>query len=149
VSLTYETIKYPPDIFAEIATLLDAHYEELCLFDNVKLAPKWDKYKVMADMGMLHVVFARNEKGELVGYTVDFVIEHMHYDFKMATNDILYMKPKYRGHGIRLIKFTENSLKKLGVDIYVMSIKPHVDFSRVIERFGYQHLESNYWRRLT
>ena len=62
MSLTYETIKYPPDIFAEIATLLDAHYEELCLFDNVKLAPKWDKYKVMADMGMLHVVFARNEE---------------------------------------------------------------------------------------
>lgn len=149
MSLIYETLKYPPDHFSEIATLLDAHKEELCLFDNVELAPKWDKYKMMADMNMLHAVFARTETGELVGYTVEFVIEHMHYDFKMATNDILYLKPKYRGHGIRLIKFTENSLKKIGVDIYVMSIKPHVDFSQVIERFGYQHLESNYWRRLT
>ena len=147
MTVVYEEIGYPPDIFDEIATLLDAHKEELCLFDNVKLNPKWEQYRRMADMGMLHVVFARDD-GVLIGYVVNFIIDHMHYDFKMAANDILYMKPDYRGHGIRLIRFTEKCLKLRGVDIYTISIKPHVDFSPVLERFGYKHLESNYWRRL-
>ncbi len=148
MKITYEEIPYPPDIFPEIATLLPEHKKEACLFGDVELDVNWEGYRKMADMGMLHVVFARTETGELVGYTVNFIIRHLHYNFIMSTNDIIYMKPKYRGHATKLIKFTEERLIEKGVNIYVLSIKPHIDFSPVVERFGYKHLESNYWRRL-
>lgn len=149
MSVTYEEIKYPPDVFDEISTLLQAHKDELCTFgEDVILDPDWVNYKRLADAGILQVVFARNEDRELVGYTVNIMIRHLHYNFIIAVNDILYFKPEYRGHGIRLIKFTERCLKARGVNIYSLSIKPHLDFSPVVERFGYQLLESNYWRRL-
>lgn len=139
----------PTAVFAEVHDLLLAHKEEVSTFgEGIPLDPDWDMYEKLSELGMFHVVTARTKDGTIVGYSSTFMVRHMHYAFKMANNDIIYLKPEYRGYGIRLIRFTEDCLKRKGVKFSSIGIKPHIDFSPVVKRAGYELLESIYFRRI-
>ena len=137
----------PVPVFKELDGILQKHKEELCLFPDTVLAPDWNVYRKLSRIGKLIVITARQEN-EIVGYTINIIQRHMHYPFLYGVNDILYMEPELRGHGIRLIKFTEKTLKEKGVSFFSLSIKPHVDFRKVVEKLGYNLLEYQYFRRL-
>jgi len=136
-------------VIPEVLDLLQAHKEEVGLFgDDIPLSPAWDRYMELAKLGALQWVSARNDDGELVGYSSDILTRHLHYDFLIGINDIIYLKPGYRGYGIKLIRYVENLLLNKGAKFYTLSIKPHVDFSPVVKRLKYSLLESQYFRRL-
>ena len=139
----------PTRVFKQIERLLQRHMDEVCMFgDDCMLAPDWVKYRQLSDMGMLNIVSARNEDGDMVGYCSDFIIRHMHYAFVMASNDAIYLLPEHRGVGGKLIKFVEKCLTDKGVRFYSIAIKPQIDFSPIVKRMGYKLMESHYYRRL-
>lgn len=127
--------------------LFKDHKEEVCLFGDVALKPAWERYKNLEKLGQLAFISAR-KNNKIVGYTVNIVTRHLHYDFIMAVNDAIYLQKPYRGYGIRLLKATERLLKNVGAEFFSISVKPHVDYRPVLEKLGYNLLEYEYFRRL-
>lgn len=136
-------------VIEEGASLFEAHWKEIAVNqEKVPLDPDYDKYYLLEDMGVLHVVTAR-DNGTLVGYFVSIIETGLHYKQNVfAINDILFIHPDYRkgSVGIKLIKFTEQCLKDRGIDVLVMRHKAAHDFSRILERLGMTHTESVYMK---
>lgn len=139
--ITYQVEKLK-QIKDELPSLLKLHYDEIALDrDYIPLDPDWAKYEASCERGNLFVATARNESQQLIGYSLFFVTKHLHYKSTLvASNDILYLHPDYRQGtaGIKLIKFSEIELKKLGVVKLVWHIKYHKDFRNILYRMGYK-----------
>ena len=108
---------YTNRLIEDIKPLLELHYQELTLNkEYIVLDPDWTKYKTLADANKLVVVTAR-DLDRLVGYSVFFITNHMHYQQNVfAMNDVLYLHPDYRkgSLGIKFIKASEIYLKNKG-----------------------------------
>jgi GNAT superfamily N-acetyltransferase len=131
---------YSDKLIEDLKPLLDLHYEELTLHkEHVKLNPDFNRYKALADSGILQIVTARDQ-GRLVGYSIWVVNTNLHYqDCVMANNDVLYLHPDYRKGtlGIKLIKESEKILKDQGVIKILWHIKHAKDFRNILYRMGY------------
>jgi GNAT superfamily N-acetyltransferase len=141
VDLAVETMA---TVREEIEPLLLAHYDEIALHkDTIKLDVDWGKYEGLERNGGLRVYTAR-EDGRLVGYSVFFLAWNMHYKSTLfGQNDVLYLTPEHRKGttGLRLIKFSEDELRKDRVDKVVWHVKVANDWSAILERSGYQREE--------
>lgn len=137
----------PVRVIREQIHLLTDHKDEVCVFPDVILDPDWDKYDALDKLEMLAVITARRN-GKVVGYSVNILMRHLHYDFKYAINDIIYMIPPLRGHAMGLLRATERMLTDIEVKFFSLSVKPHIDYRPVLERLGYKLLEYQYFRRL-
>lgn len=136
------------EAFDDIQRLLKLHKEEVGMFGtDIPLAPDWVLYKNLAKMGVLNIITMRKQ-GKLIGYYISFITRHLHYDFKMSSNDILYIEKKYRGHAMSFFRFIQKHLKSKGIKIMSFSIKPILDFRKVAEYLGFELLEYNYFKRL-
>ena len=70
--LTYQE-EYFIDVMGECGDLIVSHWKDIALDqDDIKLNPDWDKYRDLADAGVLKITTAR-EKGNLVGYSVPLI----------------------------------------------------------------------------
>jgi len=131
---------YSDQLVSEIEPLIQLHYDEIALNkEYIPLDPDWDAYKKLADSGNLLIVAARRD-GNLVGYAVFFLMQHIHYkSTKIANNDILYLHPDYRQGrlGIRLIKDSETACRFRGVNKILWHIKFAKDFRTIFYRLGY------------
>ena len=140
--IVYEDVP-PLDFLGEMEALFPVHYEELCVTKDFPLAPDYDAYKRLAENGMLRVVTVRAD-AELIGYAVFIVQPHLHYRTCLtAFEDIYYLKKEYRlGRvGIRLFKYAEDVLKRIGVNRIIMHTKVHQDNSRLFEYLGYKNTD--------
>lgn len=128
------------DIVDEIQNLLKDHYEELTLNkERVVLKPVWKRYFDMENNGIFHAITMREQK-VIIGYSGWIVQPHLHYeDIIVAQNDVLFLHKNYRQGttGIRLLKFSENEMKKLGAHKITWHIKDSNDFSPILSRMGY------------
>ena len=118
------------------------HYDEIALDKSqIPLNPDWDAYQRMEDIGDL-VCFTVRKDGVLIGYSVFFLKWHIHYsNTKFAHNDVLYVHPDFRKSssiGKDLIKYSEQELKKYGVNKVVWHIKCDHDWSAIMLRMGYR-----------
>jgi hypothetical protein len=133
------------DVIAEVEPLLRLHYEELTLNkDRVKLDPDWDRYAQLEHAGAFHVLTARDD-GHLIGYSAFFLAPHLHYrGLTVANNDVLYLHPERRmgPTGIRLIRFSEASMKTLGADKITWHAKYSNDLKQILVRLGYADEEA-------
>jgi hypothetical protein len=124
----------------ELQTLLVDHYEELTLNKHkVKLNPNWARYFELEQQGKLHL-FTLRDQGQLLGYSVFFLDNHIHYDnLIVATNDIIYLRKDQRLGiaGIRLLKYSEQQMKELGADKITWHVKALQDFRPILHRMGY------------
>jgi len=124
----------------EADELLRLHYEELTLNKHrVKLDPIWDSYASLEAAGRFHIFTAR-EDGRLIGYSAFFVNRHLHYaDLTTALNDVLFLHPDHRlgMTGIRLLKFCEAELKKLGAQKVCWHAKLNTSLIPILTRMGY------------
>jgi GNAT superfamily N-acetyltransferase len=139
------------DILEEVKPLLEAHWREIALYqDQFPLNPDYEKYKTLDAAGMAHVVTAR-ANGSLIGYCISFVMPHLHYqDCIVAMNDILFIKKEYRHGrtGMKMIAFTEEELKKLGVHRMIIHVKAQHDFSPLLLHIGFAETERNFEKLL-
>lgn len=129
------------DFIESLKPLLEEHYQEIALHkDVVKLDPDWERYGLLAKNKTAVFIGAR-DNGKLIGYSVFFLVTHIHYkQLKMASNDVLYLDPEYRKGmtGIKLIKASEEILKKLDVQKILWHIKFAKDFRKILYRMGYE-----------
>lgn len=124
----------------EMKILFPLHYEELCVTKDFPLTPDYDAYKRLADAGMLRCITVRADK-EMIGYAIFIVQPHLHYiTCKTAFEDIYYIRPDFRKGrvGIRLFKYAEDVLQRIGVNRIIMHTKIHMDNSRLFEYLGYK-----------
>ena len=135
------------DVIDEIKPLLTAHWLEIARHkDVIALNPDYEKYRLLDEGGMLHVVTVRKED-KLVGYFVTFVAPHLHYkDHIMATNDILYVDPDYRGGttAFKMFKYAEKTLKDRGVEKIIINMKIAHEFGSLLDHMGYREIEKVY-----
>lgn len=131
----------------EIKPLLFEHWEEIAVNkDKIKLDPDYDSYLYLAKTGLLKVYTVR-DNGKLVGYYSTLVTPHLHYrNNTYAINDLIFLIPEFRGKlvGLKLIKFAEQELKKLGVSVIMLHTKTEHSFSTIAERLGYSCVEETY-----
>ena len=124
----------------EVDELLALHYDELTRNkDRVKLSPMWKEYAALEMDGKFHVFTARDD-GALVGYAAFFVTQHLHYaDLTTAMNDVLFLHPDHRQGmtGIRLLKYCESELKKLGAQKLCWHAKLETSLIPILQRLGY------------
>jgi hypothetical protein len=137
--VTYQVETYE-QVVPDIQELIKLHYEEIALNKQaIPLDPDWNRYKMLSDNNMLCIITARDDS-RLIGYSIFFINQHMHYNStKVASNDVLYLLPEYRKGmaGIKLLKVSEQELKKINVTKVVWHIKFHKDFRNILYRMGY------------
>jgi len=128
-------------LHAELAPLLEAHYQELTLNkDVVKLDPDWDTYFALQKRFALAVYTARDAQ-RLVGYNAFFVSRHLHYrDLIVAVNDVFYLHPDYRRGAIplRFLRYAERQLKERGAHKLAYHFKASNNFGPLLQRLGYE-----------
>lgn len=123
----------------DIPPLLQAHWEEVALYrDQIPLEPDFDRYRQIESNGALVVVTARSE-GELRGYSVFLLHQHLHYkSCLVASNDVIFMDRRCRGvAGMRLIDQSERILVERKADRILWHVKPSNDWSAVLAARGY------------
>ena len=129
----------------EIEPLLMEHWNEIALNkDIIKLNPDWREYARLDELNALRIYTARKD-GELMGYFVIMVSRSLHYkDHLFANNDIVFLtKPARKGlTGLKLVKFAMESLKAEGVTKLHINTKTHQPFDPIMDRLGFEEIET-------
>lgn len=127
--------------FFEISgTLFEEHWEEIALNKRVMvLKPDWERYRTMEATGLL-LILAAFDANEMVGYSVNFVMRHLHYaDLCICHNDILFVTRSKRAGklGLQLIRETEKAAKAKGTQMMSWHAKPDTALHAIMPRLGY------------
>lgn len=129
------------DIKDEMAPLLEEHWKSIALYqDKIPLAPNHEIYLEHNEAGTIKIYTARKD-GELVGYFVLQLYNHIHYKHNFfAICDVIYVRPQHRagGTGPKLIKYCEERMKELGVEVIAINTKAHTSFAPLLESMDYQ-----------
>lgn len=124
----------------ELCALFQDHWDEVALNKKVMaLKPDMERYQAMGEQGMLIVVGAWNN-GALVGYSVNFVMQHLHYaDLRICSNDVLFVSKDLRKGrvGLRLIRATEIAAKEAGAKLMLWHGKPNTTLVQIMPALGY------------
>ena len=134
----------------EALPLFKRHYEEIAKYKDIPLEVDLETYARIEAAGGLRCYSAR-DAGRLVGYVIFFVKNHPHYASTLfASQDVLYLDPDYRKGmtGLRLIRFADRQLEAEGVQVVTQHVKTYADFGPLLERLGYEKVETVYMRRL-
>lgn len=131
--------------------LITSHHAEVGLHKaTMPLAVDWDKYHELERLGILKLAAAR-AGSRLVGYASWMWMPHLHYaTTQHALNDAIFVKPDYRGAGVRLIRASERRLAEDAAPNpvrIVFHIKHAIEakrgtHGRVLERMGYAAFET-------
>ncbi len=148
----FQLEKASPELFEEMLPLLTLHYKSVAHFQDIEFSPDYQTYLKLAEIGMLRIFTAREEKGNaLIGYAVFFVRPNLHYKNSLqAVQDILFIHPEARGFGKRFIEWTEDVLRAEGVQAvyHHVKAKPDLNFSPLLERIGYTLVDLIWAKRL-
>lgn len=148
--VTYQRERFV-DVYSEAIPLLKEHWAEIATYLDIELAPDLDKYLKCEENGNLRIYTVRFDH-KLIGYACFFVTPHAHYvNSLQALQDVLYLDPEYRAGriGLNLIRFSEDELRGDGVQVVHQHVKlAHPTLGRILERLGYQAVETIYSRRL-
>jgi L-amino acid N-acyltransferase YncA len=144
--LTFAVEKWR-DVEKEILQIIDRHWLEIAVNrEKIHLDVDCATYRQMDDLGMLHVVTAR-EGGELAGYYVSIIRPHPHYRSTMfAFQDAFFVVPEHRRGtmGIDFVRFMEQAVKAAGAKNVVASTKTHFDLSPLFLRLGFKEVETQF-----
>ena len=129
----------------EIEPLLEEHWKEIALNKEIiKLNPYWRAYAELDSINALRIYTARKE-GKLMGYFVILVSRSLHYkDHLFANNDIVFLRKSARRGltGLKLVKFAVESLQAEGVTKLHVNTKTHQPFDPIMERLGFEEIET-------
>ena len=128
------------EMLAEAQTLFDEHYEEIARNKQImKLKPDEETYRKMESAQQIFILSARQDD-VLIGYSVNFVTNHLHYaDLRIAQNDLLFISKEHRGGriGLKLIRETENHATSLGCKLMLWHCKENTTLSSLLPRIKY------------
>lgn len=137
-----------PVLLSEIMPLAESNRGETGLHHN-GLSVDDGLYLELERNGALRVYTVRIA-GVLVGYSVMFVREHPHYKPNLqATQDALYVDAHHRGRlGVKLMRYVDEHLSHEGVGTVYRQSNVRRNIGSLLERMGYQPVETVYMRRL-
>ena len=146
-------MKYAIERYAEvrpqIEPLLYEHYLEISKYKDIPLMPDWATYELMDKVGILKIFTCRDEIGNLIGYGIYLLKNHLHYSTCMvAYQDILFIRKENRGSGRKFIQWCDEELKKMGAQMTVQHVKATHNFGPILELMGYELMDHIYTRRL-
>ena len=128
------------EMLVEAQTLFEEHWNEIALNKDVMvLKPYEEKYRAAEEQGTIFILAAWQED-VLVGYSVNFVTNHLHYaDMKLCSNDLLFIKKEYRAGrvGMRMMKATEAKAKDLGCKLMLWHAKENTPLAAILPRMKY------------
>lgn len=137
------------DCVTEALPLLEEHWREIAHYKDIPLEPDLSMYAQADSMGMLRVYTARDQQGQLIGYSVFFIRSAPHYKSSLQANqDIIYISKNNRGMGGRFILWCDEQLRAEGVQVVFQHVKKAHNFGPLLERFGYELMDLIYSRRL-
>ena len=132
----------------ELLRLLPLHWREVAgEQDKIPLEPDWALYNDLANHGILHVVTARVDRTELIGYHISFVRPHPHYKTTlMAFTDVYFIEKPYRKGrvGINLFREFEDSVRQRGVRKLFTGTKLALDVGAIFEHLGWTESERTF-----
>jgi GNAT superfamily N-acetyltransferase len=138
------------DIIPEVEKLMWDHWRQIKA-DRAGAGapdPDWTRYRIIEEAGLLHCFTARDEAGELVGYLTYFLTPSMHYRTVLqAEDDAFFLRADHRKGlaGVRLFRFAEGELRRLGAKRAWAHVKEDFDVGPVFERLlGYRLAEKRY-----
>lgn len=132
---------------AECLRLGKLHYHEV-FEDKEKAVPpnyNWGLLKLCEENGLIHLVTARDEKGELIGYFGNLVSPDMLSSTFTAREIGIFVRADYRRSGVytKMLACMENRLRENGVTTqYLAFQKGHND--KVPLKHGYKLRELVY-----
>ncbi len=136
-------------VLIEGAHLAEKHYKEVAHYPDIPMEPDHDAYNALEDNDNLRCFTARTDDGTLVGYSVYFLRYNMHYKSSFqAVQDIIFVDPDHRGFGAKFIKWCDNELKEIGVQVVYHHVKKKLNFGPMLERQGYELIDLIYGKRL-
>lgn len=129
------------EMLAQAEQLFADHWDEIALNKQVMvLKPDTARYEAMDKAGCLLILAAFDQAGALVGYSVNFVLRHLHYaDLCTASNDLLFVAKEHRQGrlGLQLIRATEARAKDMGARLVLWHAKPNTPLAEIMPRMGY------------
>jgi L-amino acid N-acyltransferase YncA len=135
----------------EMMPMFEAHRQELTAFKDIPLKVDKDKYVALNAAGAYHAYIARSDSGDIVGYVGYMISPNLHYaDYTYAMQDVFYVDPSRRGVmiGLQLLRYADDELKKLGVSVVTQHSKLAHDFKPLMDRLGYNAVETIYMKRI-
>ena len=140
VSKTEIKLATVDEMLAKASILFEEHYEEIARNKEVmKLKPDEKAYRNLEEANQIFILSAWQDD-VLIGYSVNFVLNHPHYaDLLLAQNDLLYIKKEMRGSraGLRLIKETETHATSLGCKLMLWHAKENTALGAILPRLKY------------
>lgn len=131
----------------DIESLMHAHWLECSIDrDEVPFAPDWLMAYTMERVGIL-VCFGFYSGGELAGYSVFEVSNHLHFkSTRFAFNSGLYIKPEHRrGNACaRVCAESERLLRGMGVRKITYSVPDTSPLGAMLLKGGYAASETYY-----
>jgi GNAT superfamily N-acetyltransferase len=137
-------------LWDEILPLLEAHWREITHYPDIALDVDRALYEKLDSMGMLRCFTARVD-GRLVGYAAYLVKANLHYRQSLQANqDVLYLAPEYRRSriGSHMLLYADEQLRAEGVQVVYQHTKLAHDIGPVLQRLGYEPVETIYAKRL-
>lgn len=123
----------------QIATLLEEHWQESARNKSLMvLKPDVAKYKAMEDSGALLSLIAYVDD-RIVGYSVNFLIPHLHYaDLMVCSNDVLFVSKEHRESplGLKLIRDTKRLAKARGAGLMLWHAKEGTALANLLPKLG-------------
>ena len=136
------------DWFKDAVPLVVANSKEIDIFGQ-QLDLDLEAYVSMDMHDLIKSFTVRDDDGKLVGYCLFYIYNHTHFkEMKVAKQDVIYVDPKYRTCGIKLLRYTEKELKSHGIDLIIQAAPKISRLGGVLKRLGYEEMETLYTRRL-
>jgi hypothetical protein len=131
----------------EAEPLAREHWKEVGTHNDIlDFDPDHERYVALENIGMLHILTARDE-GVLVGYFFVGILRHPH-DRKclIGTDMLVYCRPQYRREllGPLMYDAAEKKLEELGAHIVMFRKKAHWNGDGFLTRRGYGPQETIY-----
>jgi hypothetical protein len=147
--MKFQTEKISVSLLEEAKPLLEKHWREIAYFKDIELNPDYYKYLKLQELDSIKAFICRDDEGLMIGYATFIIQPMLHYkQILSAIEDILYIHPEQRRIGGFFIKYCDEQLDKLGVQLVSHHIKLAHDWSRGLERMGYVKTEFNMVKRL-
>ena len=150
--LVIQEEKLNNEFFEESMPIMLSHWNEVTAHVDIPLEPDREKYIALDEAGCVLNVTARLD-GILIGYIIFLVMPNMHYKASLqAHQDAFFVNKANRrtmlGAGLGLLKKSEELLIDRGVQLVHQHVKVYKDFSPMLLKLGYKHVENIYQKRL-
>ena len=129
------------EVLASADKLFSAHWDEIASNKPLMvIKPDAQRYQAMEAAGSLFLLAAFDTDNKMVGYSVNFIMNHLHFaDLRTASNDLLFVEKAHRSSkvGLQLIRETEQIAKTKGAHLMLWHARPETTLAELMPHLGY------------